>query len=54
MGAVAFDLLIRGNGAEDDFGELASFKGTVRDASLIPVISELTTTDMGGSSPNYL
>jgi hypothetical protein len=34
MGAVAFDLLVRGDGAEDNLGELALVEGAVRDAAL--------------------
>lgn len=33
MRPVAFDLLVGGNGAEDDFGEFAWVEGPVRDAS---------------------
>jgi hypothetical protein len=33
MGTVAFDLLVRGDGAEDNFGELALVEGAVCDAT---------------------
>ena len=39
MCAVAFDLLIGGDGAEDDFGELTAFEGAVGDASGGGVVS---------------
>jgi len=33
MRAVTFDLLVGGDGAEDDFGELAAFEGAVGNAA---------------------
>ena len=33
MGAVAFDLLVRGDGAEDDFGEFTRVEGPVGDSA---------------------
>ena len=33
VGAVAFDLLVGGDGAEDDFGEFARMEGPVGDSA---------------------
>lgn len=49
MCTIAFDLLVGGDGAEDNFGELAAFEGAVGDTSGADVTFSATDLDgLGG------
>ena len=41
MGAIAFHLLLRRDGAEDDLGKLATLEGTVGDSSVTNQLGEV-------------
>jgi hypothetical protein len=48
MGAISFDLLVRGDGAEDYFGELAAMEGAVGDASVHKAVVSIYTGERTG------